>query len=122
MSLPISSGAAITAQRLKWVRYSVAVMPPLPTSSMSGSFQWPGPGERGEVVVAVHPGDNAGPVVADVTRGAPQVADVRAPLPHLRRAGAAPLADAVGDGPAGVGQRVAHRLVPGLRVDVLVVA
>ncbi len=42
-SLPISSGAAMIAQRLTWVRYSVAVMPPLPTSSMSGSFQWPGP-------------------------------------------------------------------------------
>ena len=27
----------------KCERYSVAVMPPLPTSSMSGSFQWPGP-------------------------------------------------------------------------------
>src|SRR5689334_140898 len=27
----------------KCVRYSVAVMPPLPTSSMSGSFQCPGP-------------------------------------------------------------------------------
>lgn len=42
-SLPISSGAAICAQRLKWVRYSVSVIPPLPTSSMSGSFQAPGP-------------------------------------------------------------------------------
>src|SRR5436190_874333 len=43
MSLPISSGADIIAHRLKWVRYSVAVIPPLPTSSMSGSFQCPGP-------------------------------------------------------------------------------
>src|SRR4051812_6490993 len=41
-SLPISRGAAICAHRLKWVRYSVSVMPPLPTSSMSGSFQAPG--------------------------------------------------------------------------------
>src|SRR5256885_14797085 len=41
--LPINSGAAIIAQRRKGVRYSVAVMPPLPTSSMSGSFQCPGP-------------------------------------------------------------------------------
>ena len=36
------SGAAISDQRLKCVRYSVSVMPPLPTSSMSGSFQAPG--------------------------------------------------------------------------------
>ncbi len=42
-SLPISSGAAMTDHRLKWLRYSRSVMPPLPTSSMSGSFQWPGP-------------------------------------------------------------------------------
>ena len=37
------SGAAITDHREKWERYSVSVMPPLPTSSMSGSFQCPGP-------------------------------------------------------------------------------
>src|SRR6185437_5905307 len=43
MSLPISSGAAISAQRLKCARYSASVIPPLPTSSMSGSFQCPGP-------------------------------------------------------------------------------
>ncbi|EFG10089.1 Hypothetical protein SCLAV_5016, partial [Streptomyces clavuligerus] len=41
-SLPMRSGAAICDQRLKWVRYSVSVIPPLPTSSMSGSFQAPG--------------------------------------------------------------------------------
>ena len=41
-SLPAISGAAIMAQRLKCARYSVWVMPPLPTSSMSGSFQPPG--------------------------------------------------------------------------------
>ncbi len=41
-SAPISRGAAISAQRLKWVRYSVPVMPPLPTSSMSGSLKAPG--------------------------------------------------------------------------------
>ena len=46
-SVPMISGAAIIAHRLKCVRYSVAVMPPLPTSSMSGSFQSPGPGVRG---------------------------------------------------------------------------
>ena len=39
----MSSGAAMIAQRLKWLRYSTSVIPPLPTSSMSGSFQWPGP-------------------------------------------------------------------------------
>ena len=31
------------AQKLKWARFSAGVRPPLPTSSMSGSFQWPGP-------------------------------------------------------------------------------
>ncbi len=31
------------AQSEKWVLYSSKVMPPLPTSSMSGSFQPPGP-------------------------------------------------------------------------------
>src|SRR5208283_5211374 len=43
ISLPAISGAAIRHQRLKCARYSVVVIPPLPTSSMSGSFQWPGP-------------------------------------------------------------------------------
>ncbi len=37
------SGAASRAQKLKWARFSAGVSPPLPTSSMSGSFQWPGP-------------------------------------------------------------------------------
>ena len=34
------------AHRLMCVRYSSTVMPPLPTSSMSGSFQCPGPAKR----------------------------------------------------------------------------
>ena len=38
-SVPMISGAAIIAHMLKCVWYSVSVMPPLPTSSMSGSFQ-----------------------------------------------------------------------------------
>src|SRR5664279_899014 len=42
MSLPANNGAAVSAQRLMCVRYSSSVMWPLPTSSMSGSFQWPG--------------------------------------------------------------------------------
>src|SRR5437016_1561179 len=42
-SLPASSGAASMAHRLMWVRYSGALMPPLPISSMSGSCQCPGP-------------------------------------------------------------------------------
>src|SRR3954447_12814242 len=42
-SVPMISGAAIIAHMLMCVRYSVAVMPPLPISSMSGSFQCPGP-------------------------------------------------------------------------------
>ena len=41
--VPAISGAAISAHRLNSVRLSVAVIEPLPTSSMSGSFQWPGP-------------------------------------------------------------------------------
>src|ERR1035441_6149598 len=43
MSLPAISGAAMMHHRLKCERYSVLLMPPLPTSSMSGSFQCPGP-------------------------------------------------------------------------------
>ena len=42
-SFPAINGAARMAQRLMCVRYSSSFMPPLPTSSMSGSFQWPGP-------------------------------------------------------------------------------
>src|SRR6266536_5108309 len=38
-SLPRISGALSSAQRLKWERYSVSVIPPLPTSSMSGSLK-----------------------------------------------------------------------------------
>src|SRR5438309_7927181 len=41
-SFPAISGAAMMAQRLKWARYSSSVMPPFPTSSMSGSFHAPG--------------------------------------------------------------------------------
>src|SRR5437764_14435535 len=40
-SSPAMSGAAMMAQRLKWARYSSSVMPPFPTSSMSGSFHAP---------------------------------------------------------------------------------
>src|SRR5438105_4069865 len=40
-SFPAMSGAAMMAQRLKWARYSSSVMPPFPTSSMSGSFHAP---------------------------------------------------------------------------------
>src|SRR5581483_9489989 len=37
-SLTSNSGALSSDQRLKWDVYSVVVMPPLPTSSMSGSL------------------------------------------------------------------------------------
>ena len=37
------SGAAKSAQKLKCARDSAGVSPPFPISSMSGSFQWPGP-------------------------------------------------------------------------------
>src|SRR5436190_23855867 len=42
-SFPAISGAVRMHHKLTWVRYSVVVIPPLPTSSMSGSFQCPGP-------------------------------------------------------------------------------
>src|SRR6266436_1444835 len=42
-SFPAISGAASIAHKLKCERYSIVVIPPLPTSSMSGSFQCPGP-------------------------------------------------------------------------------
>ncbi|GAB3971020.1 hypothetical protein GCM10027615_28860 [Plantactinospora veratri] len=42
MSLPAISGDAMTAQRAKWLRISVSVMPPRPTSIMSGSLKEPG--------------------------------------------------------------------------------
>src|SRR6478672_3841886 len=42
-SLPAIRGAAKIAHKLKCERYSVSVIPPLPTSSISGSFQCPGP-------------------------------------------------------------------------------
>ena len=41
-SFPVMSGAAMIAHMLKWARPSVSLRP-LPTSSMSGSFQCPGP-------------------------------------------------------------------------------
>src|SRR6266498_1015784 len=41
-SVPASSGAAMTAHSEKCERYSVSVIPPLPISSMSGSFHAPG--------------------------------------------------------------------------------
>ena len=43
MLLPSISGEAISAHKLNWLWSSVAFMPPLPVSSMSGSFQPPGP-------------------------------------------------------------------------------
>src|SRR6266446_4470551 len=42
-SFPAINGAARMHHKLKCERYSVVVIPPLPTSSMSGSFQCPGP-------------------------------------------------------------------------------
>src|SRR2546426_1130403 len=41
-SLPAMRGADMRAHKPKCVRYSVSVMPPLPTSSMSGSLTVPG--------------------------------------------------------------------------------
>ena len=66
-------------------------MPPLPTSSMSGSFQWPGPGvaARGRLLVddrddaQAAPSVLAVPAVLDVAGRAPQVADARAPSARL---------------------------------------
>src|SRR6266403_2167731 len=42
-SFPAINGAASMHHKLKCARYSGVVIPPLPTSSMSGSFQCPGP-------------------------------------------------------------------------------
>src|SRR5277367_2491861 len=42
-SFPAMSGAASRHHKLKCARYSVVLIPPLPTSSISGSFQCPGP-------------------------------------------------------------------------------
>jgi hypothetical protein len=42
-SLPAISGDAITAHSAKCDRISVSVIPPRPTSSMSGSLNRPGP-------------------------------------------------------------------------------
>ena len=42
-SQPIINGALLIAHRAKWVFSSSRVNPPLPTSSISGSFQPPGP-------------------------------------------------------------------------------
>src|ERR1051325_4233261 len=42
-SFPAIKGDASRHHKLKCARYSVVVIPPLPTSSMSGSFQCPGP-------------------------------------------------------------------------------
>jgi hypothetical protein len=43
MSFPAMSGAASMHHMLKCAWFSVCVSEPLPTSSMSGSFQCPGP-------------------------------------------------------------------------------
>ena len=92
-----------------WVRYSSAVIPPLPTSSMSGSFQWPGPAKLRE----------AGLAEADVRHAAylslmsPVVRHRLPPTsaPHFHTASSAVLAEAVDDGTAGAAQRVVHLLV-----------
>src|SRR3954469_24410510 len=42
-SVPAISGAAISDHRLNSLRYSASLWPPLPISSMSGSFHAPGP-------------------------------------------------------------------------------
>src|SRR5512140_3607648 len=42
-SLPAISGEASMHQSEKWVLYSSSVIPPFPTSSISGSFHLPGP-------------------------------------------------------------------------------
>ena len=43
ISHPISKGALLMHQRPKCVLYSVNVIPPFPTSNISGSFHPPGP-------------------------------------------------------------------------------
>ena len=88
-SFPASSGAASIAHRDKWVRFSSSVNLPLPTSSMSGSFQCPGPANLtspacGETMLT------CGLVCGDVAGGAPKVATGRrSPTPkrHPSRIG-----------------------------------
>ena len=117
MSLPAISGAAIIAQRQKWERYSASLIPPLPTSSMSGSFQWPGPanGQSGSFMSTIRDADApsyarlAVPMSRpDVAGGAPEIADLRRPQPRL---GVAPFAEGEDDIAAARAQRVGHQRI-----------
>ena len=68
------------------VRYSVSVIPPLPISSMSGSFQCPGAGVRRERALGESDALHGLPSIADVAGGAPQIAAyLRGPISTLRR-------------------------------------
>src|SRR5262249_21713155 len=78
-----------------------------------------GPGVGGETHVAVEDGQHAGEAGVDVAGGAPAVADVGAPGPHVLLA---PVAQAEQDRPAGRGQCGAHGGVAGLPRHTVVVA
>jgi len=78
-----------------------------------------GPGRRGVPGVGPDDPDDALPVVADVGRRPPELADAPGPLPGVI---AAPLADAQDDRPAGPAQGVAEAGVFGGGVEVIAVA
>ena len=82
-SLPASSGDARIAHRLMCVRYSSAFIPPLPTSSMSGSFQCPGPRILRQAGLRKPVLRHAPIVVLNIVGRAPQIAaHTRPPRPH----------------------------------------
>ena len=105
-SLRAISGAASIAHRLIWVRYWPAVMPPLPISSMYGSFQWPGPANFLQPRLRETNQRHAAIAIANIVGCAPHVP------PHLR----IPLPDgidtvltkAVNDGPTCIQARLVH--------------
>ena len=114
MSQPISSGEASRHQRLMCVYCSLGVspvgcrlpQPTMPTTSMSGSFQWPGPAYFSWPFCAEADAGHAAPGVADVAGGAPAVAaDLGAPLPHVAHA---VLAEAVDDVAVDLVERLSH--------------
>ena len=109
----MSSGAAMIAHSEKWLRYSVSVMPPLPTSSMSGSFHAPGLACSASGAFCL----NSESMLDQLSLMSPvvrqQVTDLVGPLPRLARP---PLADAVDDVATRCLERVPHR---GVALDVL---
>jgi hypothetical protein len=87
-SQPIRKGDLRAAHSTKYASYSLGFMPPLPTSSMSGSFQWLG--VLLEPQLFVQDRHEGVPVVGDVAVGPPgvahgdaQVAGLSTPHSHI---------------------------------------